>query len=84
MSLMLLGFLFAAAALILAALTTGSAIYWTLAAVLLGMVLFGAIGVFSVRYLPHAGGFVIGMSMFVALALFFVSVICAVVRRSSK
>ena len=46
--------------------------------------LFGAIGVFSVRYLPHAGGFVIGMSMFVALALFFVSVICAVVRRSSK
>jgi len=44
MSLMLLGFLFAAAALILAALTTGSAIYWTLAAVLLGMVLFGAIG----------------------------------------
>jgi len=46
--------------------------------------LFGMTGIFGVRYLPHAGGFVIGMAMFVSLALFFVSVICAAVRRSSK
>lgn len=46
--------------------------------------LFGMIGVFDVRYLPHAGGFCVGMAMFLCLALFFVSIICAVVRRSAR
>lgn len=46
--------------------------------------LFGCIGAFSVRYLPQAGGFVIGMAMFACLAIFFVSVICAAIRRSAK
>ena len=46
--------------------------------------LFSLISVFSKKYLPAAGGFVIGMGMFLALALFFVSVICAVIRRSAK
>lgn len=46
--------------------------------------LFGMIGIFSVRYLPHAGGFAVGMGMFLCLALFFVSIICAVVRRSAR
>ena len=46
--------------------------------------LFGMIGIFSVRYLPHAGGFAVGAAMFLCLALFFVSIICAVIRRSSR
>lgn len=45
--------------------------------------MFGMIGVFSKKYLPSAGGFVIGMAMFLCLALFFVSLICAIVRRST-
>lgn len=43
--------------------------------------LFGMIGVYQTRCLPHAGGFVIGTAMVVCLALFFISVICAIIRK---
>ena len=49
----------------------------------LSALMFGMIGVFSKKYLPGVGGFVIGMAMFVCIAIFFVSLICAIVRRSN-
>ena len=43
--------------------------------------LFGLISVYQNRYLPHAGGFVVGTALVICVALFFVSIICALVRR---
>ncbi len=43
--------------------------------------LFALTAVFQARYLSHAGGFAIGLALVVCVALFFVSVICALVRR---
>lgn len=45
------------------------------------LLLFGLVGVFGARYLPQAGGFVLGAAMFLSLVLFFVSVTCAVIHR---
>lgn len=47
----------------------------------LSLLLFGMIGAYQTRYLPAAGGFVLGAAMFISLVLFFVSLVCAVIRK---
>lgn len=43
--------------------------------------LFALTAVYRDRYLPYAGGFAVGLALVICVALFFVSVICALVRR---
>ena len=47
----------------------------------LSLLLFGLIGVGQNRHLPQAGGFVIGTAMCACVALFFICVACAVIRK---